>query len=149
MNYLEYLDKPNLSEFLISEVYKSLENADRFPITNDTYKSFEATKHLKSFTKTLFDFEHNTAVQVIYKNVDIHVDLFRTVAYNYVVDTGGKEATTCFYDDSNNICESYLITPHKWHSLKVDIKHNVINITRPRIAITVHDVKEIPPEYRW
>jgi len=149
MNYLEYLDKSILPESLVPEVYKSLENIDRFPVKNDQYKSFEATELLKSFTNKIFDFPHNTAVQVLYKSVDIHVDLFRTVAYNYILDTGGDEAATCFYDDSDNMIQSYLIAPYKWHSLKVDIKHNVINITRPRIAITIHDINEIPTEYRW
>jgi len=149
MSNLKYWDYKKLPHNLIDEVYNSLNNIDRFPIENDQYKSFEASQALKNFTKDIFDFEHNTAVQVLYKNVDIHIDLWRTLAYNYIIDTGGPEVKTCFYNESNELIESYIIKANQWHSLNVETRHNVVNIVRPRIAITVHNISEIPPEYRW
>lgn len=110
MNYLNYTDHPSLPEDLFPEIYKSLGNKDRFPIENEQYKAFEATQSLKNFTNSIFNFEHNTAVQVLYKDVDIHVDLFRTIAYNYIIDTGGEDVSTCFYDEFHNVTKSYKIT---------------------------------------
>jgi hypothetical protein len=146
---LEYLDLPRLPDELIDEIYKSLEGIDRFPYKNDQYKSFEATPPLVEFTQKLFDFEHNTAVQIIKDHLIIHKDAFRTRAYNYVIEPGGANVQTCFYDDNENLIESHCIELHRWHKLDVSVNHNVINLIAPRIAITVHDKSEIPIEYQW
>jgi len=82
-----------------------------------------------------------------------HMDYPRTRALNYVISD--DQSTTCFYRHliTPNITPSevhYLIDPqeielvesvvleqNRWHVLEVDKIHNVTNLTKPRIAITV------------
>jgi hypothetical protein len=146
---LRYLDLPEVPDELIVEVYKSLEGIDRFPYKNNQYKSFGATQPLVEFTQRLFNFEHNTAVHIIKDHLIIHKDFFRTRAYNYIIDPGGDNVQTCFYDDNENLIESHCIEPYRWHEFDASINHNVINLTSPRIAITLFDKSEIPLEHQW
>lgn len=146
---LEYLNLPKLPQELIPKVYESLKGINRFSIANEQYKLFEATKDLVDFTNSIFYFKHNTAVQIIKNFLPVHTDVYRSKAFNYIIDEGGDNVMTCFYDDDNNLIESFHIEIHRWHRLNVCVRHNVINLTRPRIGITVHSIEEIPSQYRW
>lgn len=146
---LQYLNLSKLPDDMISEVYKSLDGDDIYPYPIDNYKSFAATQLLQEYTKRLFNFNHNTLVQLIKGHLDIHKDLYRTRAYNYIIEPGGDNVLTCFYDNQKNLIESHCIKTHSWHKLTVDIFHNVENLTAPRIAITINDTSEMPDHCQW
>lgn len=136
---LQYLDKPALPQNLIEEVYKSLENPNTFAVKGyKDYELFEVTQPLKDFTKSIFDFEHNTKVQRIHNTLYIHKDFNRIKAFNYIIEQGGDNVETCFYNDKFELIEQHVIEKHRWHVLNVDVFHNVRNVNRPRIALTVH-----------
>lgn len=70
----------------------------------------------------------------------IHKDINRTLAYNYILDPGGSDVITNVYDDNKNLLESVCLMPFRWHSIKVDKFHDVINLpdNAVRIAVTLH-----------
>ncbi len=138
-NYFQYIDKPALPHDLILEIYKSLENPNIFGIPGyNDYEIFDATDPLKDFTHSLFDFDHSTRVQKITNDLYIHKDINRREAYNYIIELGGSNVETCFYNDKFELTEKYIIEKNKWHFLNVDVYHNVKNVISPRIALTVH-----------
>lgn len=82
-----------------------------------------------------------------------HIDMLRTRAWNYTIDTG--DAETCFYEakpeyshlpliprtyvpyERVNKIKTFNIEPHRWHELNVSMIHGVENVRFPRIAISV------------
>lgn len=135
----QYLDKPPLPTELISEVYSSLDNPNMFGFQESTnYQLFDASVLLKEYTKSIFDFKHETRVQKITKDLVRHKDVNRTLAYNYILDLGGSNVETCFYNDQLQLTESVIIEANRWHVINVDVYHNVKNVTGSRIALTVH-----------
>ena len=135
-----YLDNiPPIPIDLLPEVYKSLLGTNIFVTPNDVYYIYQATPILRDFLSTYFDNQlYNFRVQVIHADTAAHIDHNRNDAINYIVETGGNNVTTSFYDDATVPIESHVINALRWHTLKVCVKHSVNNITHPRIAVTVH-----------
>lgn len=157
--YYEQVDLPPLPEEMIKEMYWSIDNCKNifYDPKHQWYQSFLVSKPLADFTKQLFKFEHLAIVQVIQKGLPIHIDFGRTEAFNYIIETGGVNATTAFYKrddfyfDENNklrpnkldyeMSEQICIPEKKWHKIKVDIPHNVKNIETKRISLSVYAYK--------
>lgn len=139
--YFEYLDLPCVPESLLKDIDHVIENHENiFAKKNFTdYKIFDATSQLKGFTKPLFPFEHVTRVQILTYHIPIHKDVNRKQAYNYVIDTGGSNVLTNFYNDNLQLIESICIEPQRWHRLDTQVYHSVSNLTAMRIALTVHE----------
>jgi hypothetical protein len=69
----------------------------------------------------------------------MHTDLGRDCAYNYLIDAGGTNIVTEFYDlDKVQLLESIQYQTNKWYRLNVGIPHQVIGTQiRPRFLISV------------
>lgn len=134
----KYLDDlPQLPNELIKEVYKSMTvNEFQFPEYR-YYKIYDASEDLKIFLNSIFPEFYKTKVQVIYNNIAIHKDYGRTVAYNYIITTGGNDAETVFYKENLEIYKKFKIEKCRWHRLDVTQYHSVQNLNSERIAITV------------
>ena len=169
MNYFEYLDYlPPVSLELQTEAKHSILNrASTFVDPKfATYQVYVLQGKIKEFTKSIFDFEHGVSVQVIKNGAPVHVDIGRRVAYNYIIETGGSDVLTSYFNiddfiqDRNNRhlrlfpkldCPpaeplySVCIEPNRWHKLNVSLPHTVLNIESERIAITV---TPLPLRYR-
>ena len=142
---LEYLDLPKLPEELIVDVYQTIRNTpakERHSNKEGTdaeknaaWNSIKASDALKSFTKTLFDFEHDVHIFVLSDDLPMHKDNTRDVAYNYVLETG--EAKTNFHNIAGSINEIHSIDRFRWHKLDVSNYHSVTIPNGPRIVISV------------
>lgn len=148
MKNLTYYNIKKLPEEMISEVHKSLENTNIYPLKCDHYKACMGTYTLQNFVQSLFDTDILVLCHVIYDNLEIHKDVHRTIAYNYIIESGGSLVKTNFYNDNKELKETYYIEPYKWHSLNVSLYHSVTNIERPRIAITCFPAEEVPEKYK-
>jgi hypothetical protein len=163
MNYFEYLDTlPSVSTDLLNEArHASLNRVSTFVDPEfPTYQFYLLRGKIREFTESIFNFEHSVAVQVIKNGVPVHVDIGRRVAYNYIIETGGTNVLTAYFNiddfiqDRTNIHLKLLpkldcppaepiytvcIEPNRWHKLNVSIPHSVLNIESEseRIAITV------------
>lgn len=161
MNYFEYLDTlPSPGLDLLNEVMQVKSNSvSKFVDPKfATYQLYLLHGKIAEFTKSIFDFEHNVSVQVIKKGVPVHVDIGRTAALNYIIETGGSNVTTAFFNIDDFIQDrnrsnlrlfpkldcppakpihEVCIRPNRWHWLNVSIPHTVLNIENERIAITV------------
>ncbi len=141
-NYLNYIDTPSLPESIIQEVYKSTQNPNIFYVqkSQNEYGLYEATDLLKEYTHKIFSFQHKTRVQKIHKDLFIHKDFERGLAYNYLIDLGGDNVETCFFDNDFKLVETHVIKKHAWHTLDVTVFHSVKNVTHPRLAITLFPI---------
>lgn len=154
LHELEILDRE-----LISNVYWSIENCKNifYDPKHNWYQQFLVHDTISDFTKKIFDFEHYTTIQIIKPGLPIHIDFGRKTAYNFIIETGGSNVLTCFYDaknfyyDSNNklrpsstpeLLEQVCIPKMMWHQINVSVPHNVINVENVRISITVAEINK-------
>jgi hypothetical protein len=138
-NLFTYLDDfPKIPDTLLNEVYRSaLDNPNVFILEwYENYKVHTATDELKEFLKQFFT-NHSIQVHIIKDTLHIHCDYGRTIAFNYIIDSGGSNVETCFYNNDRSLIYSIKIDEHRWHRLDVSVLHNVINLERPRISITI------------
>lgn len=146
--YLEYLDLPKLSEDLIEDVYNTINTSNKYTSQGNTdaenyehFSSIDASKKLKQFTESIFNFDHITHIFVLSDDLPTHVDNLdvRSKAYNYVIESGGGR--TNIYTQDKVMIESYDINLHCWHILDVSQNHSVSIPNPPRILITVSPIK--------
>lgn len=97
---------------------------------------------LRNTLQPLFNFDITGRIfyQIIKKGISTHKDVGRKIIYNYVLEQGGSEVYTNFYDE-DKITElfSVNIPANKWHQMDVSYYHNVIGIEIPRVAISVYE----------
>jgi len=165
MNYYSYIDElPPISPELIDEALSIRKNSvSKFVDPNfATYQIFPLGGRIADFTRSIFNFEHTVSLQVVKNGIPVHVDIGRKIAYNYLIDTGGDNVLTSYFniEDFNQTRDPHLrLRPKKdlppavplysvcleqarWHALDVSIPHSVLNIERDRVAITVAPVKK-------
>ena len=95
---------------------------------NSVYKVLLAPEPLVQWLRTIFDFEF--VAEYLWLNAwsKKHTDLGRTMAYNYLLDAGGDNIVTNFYDpfDEDVVVKSVSIPLHQWHVLNVGMPHMVV-----------------------
>jgi hypothetical protein len=77
-------------------------------------------------------------VQVIDADLPMHKDHGTEIKFNYIIDQGGSDSVTSYYDDEGVLLDFYTMDPHAWYILNVAVNHGVTNIMpgRRRVSIT-------------
>lgn len=142
---IEYLNFPKIPEELIVDIYQTIRNTpveNRYSNKEGTdaekhgaWNSIKASKHLKEFTESIFNFKHDVHIFVLSDDLPLHKDNTRDVAYNYVLEAG--DATTNFHNNDGEIIESYSIDRFVWHKLDVSQYHSVNIPNGPRVLVSV------------
>jgi hypothetical protein len=129
-------DVDNIKKLINDSPFKDLEWFQQYKISNH---------HLLNFIQPFFNFNvfGKSYYQIIKNGIKRHVDVGRSTAYNFLINTGGDDVYTVWYD-YNRVEEIYKIKiPIKtWHKLDVSICHSVEGITDTRIAISVFETNE-------
>ena len=146
--HVEYLDRLPSVDLDVDKVYDIVyrsKNLHHVP-DNGYYGIFKPYEEIQNLGTELLGKQLNTRLHVMYPpRLPVHKDTNRLVAWNYIIDQGGDEVYTCFYDDDQNLIEKVNIETGRWHKLDVQTFHNVEGMTRPRIALTVYP----PEETNW
>ena len=74
--------------------------------------------------------------QCIYNGLPIHNDN-RDVAFNFIIEPGGDNAETVWYDDNYKEIHRECIEAKKWHQFNTNALHSVEGITNKRFGITI------------
>jgi hypothetical protein len=147
--YVEYPDIPQVPSNLLIERIEWVEQLvspytpEQIRLHGDVYMAWlNASRELEEFLQPYFTFPvtHNIAYHRIGKNIPIHVDNFRKECYNYIIDCGGDNVYTNFYDeDKVTLLHQEVIPARTWHKLNVSVNHNVTGIEpgRSRFALTI------------
>lgn len=87
-----------------------------------------------------FDITDRMFYQIIRSGIATHIDTGRVIIYNYLLDTGGDNVYTVWFED-DQVTEQYKIKlpAFTWHSLDVSIPHTVTGIETTRIAISIFE----------
>lgn len=142
---VEYLNLPKIPDQLIVDIYKTIRNTapkERHSVPEGTdaekysaWNSIKASDELKTFTRSIFDFDHDVHIFVLSGDLPIHKDNTRDVAYNYILETG--DANTNFHNSDKVLIEENKIEPFRWHKLDVKEFHSVLIPSPPRVLVSV------------
>lgn len=144
--YLPEIPDPPI-EFLHDTLEKIRLNSEEAMYYPGIYGCFLVNSNKKVLEKMFepyfpFDIEHRFGYQYIGENITIHKDMGRFETYNYIIDTGGDNVKTVWFDeDKTTILHEEVIRPRVWNKLRVDVNHGVFNLTSPRIMMMVFKQK--------
>ena len=138
------LDLPKVPEHLILPVNEVLKLENVFYGMSSNYSTHPVQDELKEYLLQFFPEYEFFRYQLLKGEIPIHIDSSRDIAINYIIDTGGSNVSTIWYDESHaTAIESIEFQPNIWHSIRTDIPHNVNNITGQRFAITVTKCSDV------
>ena len=147
-NFFTYLNIPSVPESLIESVTAIIDKPPKpessIPSSYYYFQTRLVSKELEIWIKDVFQKDCFVQYQIVRNGIHIHKDNGREVAFNYIIETGGPQAATCFYDDDKKFICSEIIKPKIWHRLKTDVNHDVRNCTGHRVAISVQVF-----DYKW
>jgi hypothetical protein len=148
MEYVRYLNIPTVPDNLLLKTIEQIEALESvWPPNFEHPERFllkkNADKHLEEFLRPYFDFDITAKVyyQIIRPRSPKHIDFNRSSCYNYIIDTGGEQVSTNWFNLVNSkLLEHKEIIPARvWHKIKVDVPHAVQGIIQDRFALTVFE----------
>ena len=117
-NYLVYIDNiPLVPEHLLEPI-DVIVNKPPKPYSNvsSSYHFFQTrlvSDELQQWVRDTFKTDCYAQYQIIREGIHIHRDIGRNVAFNYLLDTGGTNSKTCFYNDNQQLIFSEIISTQK------------------------------------
>jgi len=106
----------------------------------DWYRVYTCNQDLKDWVIMNFPIEVELVEYVVSdRAIIMHTDLGRNCAYNYLIDAGGTNIVTEFYNaDESQMLDSIEYQTNKWYRLNVGTPHRVSGVqTHPRFLISV------------
>jgi hypothetical protein len=115
----------------------------------ENYLSYRFSENTLNKISRLFNNEFLTEAEGIFLQIlgpefnnFVHRDN-RAYAINYIIEPGGNNVKTFFYDDNKIETAQYVIPIHKWHIFRANGLHCVKNIETVRKSITITFKNEI------
>lgn len=138
IHYLNFksVDASNIKSHLISISYKSV--LDGYTSYDIDPKSKIYQEIVNIFPEDKRKFFKKICVQTILPtwNDYIHKDP-RDIAINFLLNLGGDNVLTSFYNDDNQLIYEETIDIHKWHWFSTKTNHCIKNISGRRAAISL------------
>jgi len=127
---------PDYFNWSLEEI-ESLNNGFPYPDFAHTFACYDAPKEMLDFFQPYFNFPINVGFQVIKSQVPVHTDIgIDEKKWNYLLSTGGDKVRTRWWD-CGEIVQSIAIKEKVWHSLQVNVPHDITSVDSPRIAISI------------
>lgn len=136
-HYIRYLNLPLIPDAVINRIDRDY---NRYSSTfyHDKYVWSEHNNHLvnrwcqENICNTMY-----WGFQIMSGDVAKHRDAGTTAKLTYLIDTGGEDVHTIFYDDSGKILQDEVIKPNRWHILDVGHWHSVSGVEPGRHRFSV------------
>ena len=140
--YLQYFIFPPLPDELLNSINKNLEDYTKRVAgakNPDTYWwSDDFNTEINQWCQKYICQEMYFGFQIATGNMVPHKDACTKTKINYVIDTGGSNVLTEFFDDDfTTKLASYCIEPHRWHIFKADTAHQVINVEPGKVRFSI------------
>jgi hypothetical protein len=144
MMYCETVDFiPHIPLELVDSLMdiETYENVFPRPERVDVYASYVVQQNLQDWAQAQFDYPIAARYQIIKQDLPVHTDVGITGGkYNYLLTTGGTNVKTRWWDsedDPQTVLHEVVAQTHVWYNLNIDVPHDVVNVTEPRISITI------------
>ncbi len=125
--YIQYINLPPVPQEILDDLPSEL---DRYQTQNfDNYHWTDThNKKLNQWCQENICSDMYFAFQIMTGDLPIHKDIGTKTKFVYVIETGGSNVYTKFWDDDSELLDEYLIEKHRWHILKADTNHSVTGI---------------------
>ena len=139
--YIQYLNLPSIPADLVATINKEykehqLHNNQRshgnYYVWSDLNNQSINTWCQANICSSVY-----FAFQMMCLDVPTHKDHVSQIKINYVLETGGDQVLTNFYDDDQNLLESYCIEPNRWHIFDASVYHSVTNIAANQVRFGI------------
>lgn len=135
--YIQYLNFPRIPQEMLDKLCIDPNSYQR-TISYESYQwSDEFNQEIDAWGKKNICENMYFAFQMMYADVPLHRDDGTLTKLNYVVNSGGSNVVTEFYNDNNELLDSYCIEPHRWHIFKADTLHCVKNIQPGQVRFSI------------
>lgn len=137
MDYVKYIDFPEIPQHLIPS-YEEIISMPVLGIVSSGKYKINAKYDGRECPKELAEWVHqNIPINIkmgpifllIYENVDPHtdykIDSPDSNTFNYIINLGGENIKTTFYDDAMNETKTYKLESHRWIRFHAEYKHSV------------------------
>ena len=128
-----------LSTWKIDE-RKSFNLDDQYNIESSVYDQFEVQPNVIELIKKQIDIDIDDDLiryQVLRNGIPKHTDAKRHSILNYIIDNGGNNVITKWYDSNNNVINQVTVPEKKWYRMKTDIDHTIEGMTSDRLMLTI------------
>ena len=136
-NYISYLDLPKIPDSILNSLPRKLE--DYVPKRN--YFTFHWSEshniELDKWCKENISKDLYYAFMLTNGDLLLHKDVGTITKLNYIIDAGGDQVYTKFYNEDKKLVREYVIEPHRWHLLKSDSYHSVNGIAKNQLRFSV------------
>ena len=134
--YIQYVNLPSIPEDIIQnlptklDVYKK-ETIENYHWTDSFNEKLNAWAQ-ENICKDIY-----YAFQMMTGDIPRHKDIDTKTKFVYIIDTGGSNVVTRFWDNDHMLLDEYIIEPFRWHILKADTYHSVEGIETDRYRWSV------------
>ncbi len=134
--YIQYLNLPKIPSKIIDNLPKEFELYETLNIDNYNW-SKSHNYELNEWAQEHISKEMYFAFQLMTGDLPIHKDVDSKTKLLYLIDQGGSNVFTKFWDDQFNLLDEYIIEKNCWHILKADTNHSVEGIEQNRLRWSV------------
>jgi hypothetical protein len=136
--YIRYLNLPEIPNELLSAISKNFDEYKKITHEETYAWSDSFNKDINEWCRDNICDTMYWGFQIITGELFLHKDQGTVTKMNFVIDTGGDNAVTEFYDDDQTtLLDSIIIQPRRWHIFKADTYHCVKNIDLDKIRFGV------------
>ena len=130
--YIQYLNLPSVPTHIIDNINSWVHDYSK---NMSMYWTDVNNQEIDTWGKEHISNDMYFAFQIFKDDVPVHKDVETLTKLNYLISPGGSNVLTEFFDGQITVA-SYNIEPLKWHVLKADTPHHVVNVKQLRYGIT-------------
>jgi hypothetical protein len=125
--YIQYVNLPTVPEEVLKDLPTDINVYKKQTLQNYHWTDSFNDK-LNVWAQENICGEIYYAFQMMTGDIPCHKDIDTKTKFVYILDTGGSNVLTRFWDDDFNLLDEYVIEPFRWHILKADTYHSVEGI---------------------
>ena len=142
MNYIEYLDLPPVPENLIESITDIINKPPKLysAVPSDYYffKTRNVNDDLAEWLQSIFEYKIYSQYQLVYNGLPIHIDKGNRInAYNYLLDTGGKNVKTAVYNENYRPLQIEQLELKRWHRINTGMLHGIHGIEPDKVRVAI------------
>lgn len=135
---IRYLNFPKLPDSLLEQINFNFDEYEKKVQGNNHVWTDSFNSEVNAWCQKNICSDMYFAFQIINGNLRIHKDTGTKTKLNYLLELGGDNVITNFYeDDKVTITHSYVIESHRWHILKADSYHGVTNVEPGKYRVSI------------
>jgi hypothetical protein len=138
MDYIKYVNWPKVPDSILNNIPKNDSNY-QIKFNYSTFNWSESNnEELDKWCKQIISKDLYYAFSLTKGDLLLHKDVHTILKLNYVINPGGENVVTRFWDDNKkDLLAEYVIEPHRWHIFNSNTFHSVHGIEKNQTRFSV------------